>query len=218
MNEPFTYHTSQPELFAAAARFISAEETRHYLRGVKVEPVASGGVRLIATDGQRMLVAYDATGIANREAIITPPKIKMASTWFKSKGAVFRDGLAYLFKHFEADAELAAKPGAELVAFATSTEAATEVLNAEYPQWRNIAKWPSTDKPSSDAWTINWAYVRDAQEVKGLLTDTKNPQMPFRLVGEGEVHAIRLTDACAVWITPMRNQAGDEAFRAPHWL
>lgn len=218
MTEPFVYHTSQPKLFAAAARFISAEETRYYLRGVKVEPVASGGVRLIATDGHRMFVGFDETGYANREAIITPPKAKMSATWFKAEGAVFRDGLAYLFKHFGADAELAAKPGAEMVAFATSTEVATEVLNAEYPQWRNIAKWPSTDKPSSDAFTVNWRYVAEAQEVAGLLTDTRNPQMPFRLVGEGEIYAIRLTAACVVFIAPQRNQAGDEAFRAPHWL
>jgi hypothetical protein len=54
-------------VFAAA----STEETRYYLNGVNVEPHPSGvGVILVATDGHRLIAAYDETGTADAPAII----------------------------------------------------------------------------------------------------------------------------------------------------
>lgn len=57
-------------LFEIAARFASTEETRYYLNGVYVEPHPCGGVNLVATDGHRLFIAYDAFGEATAPAIV----------------------------------------------------------------------------------------------------------------------------------------------------
>lgn len=62
------------KLFEIAHRFISKETTRPYLRGVFVEPCASGGVSIVATDGHRMFVCYDPEGHISDPAILTADK------------------------------------------------------------------------------------------------------------------------------------------------
>jgi len=215
MTAPFIYRTEKPKLFAACARFISTEETRYYLKGVKVEPQAAGGVKLIATDGHRMCVAFDETGYASREAIITPPKIKMPPAWFSAKGALFRDGLAYMFKFLALDEPAAARPTAEIAALATDTAVAAEI-DGQFPQWSSIAKWYDGQEAATDL-TVNFAYMSDVRDVKKLLTGDKNPVVPLRIPPSGGPASIRLTDEVAVWIMPMRIQDAD-AFKRPHWL
>jgi hypothetical protein len=50
-------------LFRAVAMFQSTEKARYYLAGVQIEPHPCGGVFLVATDGHRMLVVHDKTGV-----------------------------------------------------------------------------------------------------------------------------------------------------------
>lgn len=60
----------RPDYVAAASKFQSADETRYYLHGVYFEPSAQGGVIVVATDGQAMIVLHDPDGFASRPAII----------------------------------------------------------------------------------------------------------------------------------------------------
>lgn len=57
-------------LFLQASGFVSTDETRYYLDGVYVEPVAKG-CRLVATDGHR-LGAFHAPGGFAGDARIWP--------------------------------------------------------------------------------------------------------------------------------------------------
>ena len=57
-------------LFAAVSMVASKEETRAYLNGVFCEPIASGGVRMIATDGHTLLIAQDPKGECNKPEIV----------------------------------------------------------------------------------------------------------------------------------------------------
>ena len=61
-------------LFRIVQNFTSGEETRYYLGGVYIEPACKQGSRpgvvMVATDGHRMLVAYDRSGKANESAVI----------------------------------------------------------------------------------------------------------------------------------------------------
>lgn len=60
-------------LFRMVYTAVSKEETRYYLNGVKVEAHPEKGALLIATDGHRMVVAHDETGICEGEAIVRIP-------------------------------------------------------------------------------------------------------------------------------------------------
>lgn len=64
-------------LFEIASRFVSTEETRYYLTGVLVEPHPCGGVNLVATDGHRLMVIYDARGEAESPAIVRLGKVAL---------------------------------------------------------------------------------------------------------------------------------------------
>jgi len=61
--------------FAYVARFISAEETRYYLKGVQVAPLTTGGITLVATTGH----VLGAMRLSAVEASATAPFILGAS-------------------------------------------------------------------------------------------------------------------------------------------
>lgn len=58
------------KLFRACDLFRSTEEVRYYLNGVYVQPHPDQGALMIATDGHRMLVAYDRDGVCKKPAIV----------------------------------------------------------------------------------------------------------------------------------------------------
>jgi hypothetical protein len=60
-------------LFAAAAMFVSTDESRYYLHGVYVMPHSEKGAMLIGTDGIRMLVVHDDQGECTKSAIVRLP-------------------------------------------------------------------------------------------------------------------------------------------------
>lgn len=72
--------------FLAAARFISTEETRYYLGGVRVEKHDEGALA-VATDGHRLGVQFAPTAICEIEGIwLCPKHLKLD----KRKGAPFQ--------------------------------------------------------------------------------------------------------------------------------
>lgn len=66
-------------IFAAVNMARSNEDTRYYLRGVFVKPAPSGkGVIMCATDGARMVVAWDCAGFISEPAILDADKSVLA--------------------------------------------------------------------------------------------------------------------------------------------
>lgn len=68
------YYNFDAKLFEIAHRFVSKNETRYYITGVLVEPCASGGVAIVATDGHRMFVSYDPAGSVDHPVILKADK------------------------------------------------------------------------------------------------------------------------------------------------
>lgn len=75
-----------PSLFLAVARFASDEQSRYYLRGVCVQKAAPGGLLYTATDGHRLLQAYDQEAEMEDAAsvIVSIEKPKFSASWFKA--------------------------------------------------------------------------------------------------------------------------------------
>jgi hypothetical protein len=69
------------DLFRIVANFISTEQTRYYLNGVFIHPHQLKGVYLVATDGQRMMIAHDENGsmgsIDNAGIIVRLDKVSL---------------------------------------------------------------------------------------------------------------------------------------------
>lgn len=63
--------TVNANLFRIANLFASTEESRYYLCGVLIEPVAEGGVRLVATDGHKLVCIYERDGKADKPTLIS---------------------------------------------------------------------------------------------------------------------------------------------------
>lgn len=61
-----------------AMKIASADQSRHFLKGVRIEPIDSGGVWMIATNGAIMLIQRDSEGHADHAATlaVTAPKVE----------------------------------------------------------------------------------------------------------------------------------------------
>ncbi len=59
-----------PRLVAATAQFKASADIRYYLNGVYAEPIASGGVLLVATNGHAMCMWRDTEGTVDRPVIL----------------------------------------------------------------------------------------------------------------------------------------------------
>lgn len=100
-------------MFAAAAVCASTEDTRSYLCGVRIERHPVKGALLVATDGHRIMVVYDAEAKCNTDVTVALPKealrlcalkgeprritikgngVAAIGTEWKSSGSCFVDG------------------------------------------------------------------------------------------------------------------------------
>jgi hypothetical protein len=76
-----------PKALAAAYICQGQDDVRYYLNGILIEPVDTGGVRCVATDGHRMIIVTDPAGhcedpiiVAFESTTITKMRQKKAST------------------------------------------------------------------------------------------------------------------------------------------
>ena len=76
-------------LFRVAAMFQAGSGAlRYFLNGVNIEAHPAGGVFLVATDGQRMLVAHDKSGMIDGGPVI----VKLRKAGRKACRGQFKDG------------------------------------------------------------------------------------------------------------------------------
>jgi len=159
-------------LFRVAATFISAEETRYYLRGVFIEPHQSGrGVYLIATDGHRLFVAHDETGTCEGSAIVNLDKA--ALTACKPNR---RDGdLLRTVTIADGNATISLDDAPVAAAF-------NVIIGGTFPDWRMVAN-PNTDNPSPA--TFNGRHLSDFANAARELTNRKDAGLRVVAVADG---------------------------------
>jgi hypothetical protein len=117
-------------LYAAALRCAAVRDVRYYLVGVRVEPLATGGALLVATDGHRLLALFDqaATGVPAGGLIV--PTVKVPAKDAKPGAMLEFDG-----------ARVTMESGASLPA---------SYIDGRYPDWRAIVPHlTDSDKPVS---------------------------------------------------------------------
>lgn len=90
---PWTFDAFRPvdvdaDLFRLVYGAASTEATRYYLNGVHVEPLAAGGVIMVATDGHRIYAAFDPSGYTPRPFIVqvSPAFLKQCKPGARSEG------------------------------------------------------------------------------------------------------------------------------------
>ncbi len=126
---------------------VSAEESRYYLNGVKVEPCPLGGALLIATDGHKMLVLRDAVAVVNETAIVrlSPAMLKACRAKAVKRG-VYGERFLIVDEQRAAVAltaipenrgdllDLARNPNHEVECY----QPAGTLIDASYPDWRRV--------------------------------------------------------------------------------
>ena len=128
-------------LFLAAARFVSTEETRYYLRGVYVQHAEGGGLLYTATDGHRLIHVHDPAAEMDGDArIVGIAKGKFPAAWHKAKTLHWESGV------LSSENRTLLTPAAE--------------IDGTFPDYTRII--PSTT--SGEVSHFNYAYLADFQE------------------------------------------------------
>ena len=136
-----TIRNINPALFIAAARFVSTEETRYYLKGVLVQRAKGGGLLYTSTDGHRLFHAHDANAEMSGDArIIGIAKPKFSAAWLKSDHLTWENGV------LSSDDKTLLFPAAE--------------VDGTFPDYTRII--PSTS--SGETAHFNYTYLADYQE------------------------------------------------------
>lgn len=186
------------DLFRIVAAYRSNEATRSHLAGVYVQPHPCGGVYLVATDGHRMLVVYDAGAECDRPAIIACPSDLLKAC--KSKPVRVRRSAA-------ADAEAMGPRKLSLSSGRVSVlcegamvyqGGADGEIDGTFPDWQRVV--PTMDSVPMDQRSVvpafNPTYLEGFGETARALGDVLDTRPVVRLVPCGFHAAIVLFQGC----------------------
>lgn len=135
----FNRITVSARLLRAAMTFAAKNDVRYYLNGVFVEPSPDGhGVRLVATDGHRLAVLFDADGSADAPAIIERHKLPTLPRKGGETLATF-------------DGERATYPG--------GTSLPVSYVDGRFPDWQAVV--PDVAQLTGAPGTFNTEYLAD---------------------------------------------------------
>jgi hypothetical protein len=189
---------SKPELFAAAMRFTSTEQSRPYLQAVAVQPRHGGGAFIISTDGHRMFVGIDdgaqwMDGEAH-DCLFMCHKQKAPAEAFKAKRLVL-DGKTATF-------------------YADDQDGAPVLINVvesighkwTFPAWRNVLPDAGVETVPWDNLSVNADYISDFAEIeKRLNGDRKGRPFKCRMTsGNPALVAFQDREDCFGVVIPMR--------------
>ena len=200
-----TLYISKPELFAAAARFVSTEQTRPYLNGVAVQPCPNGGAFIIATNGHAMFVAIDDNATWEQEepasAIWHVAKPKLPASAFNAFALVL-DGVTAQFQ----DQSLSP---AHVIACRKDT-------SNTFPDWTRIIPETTADTVPMDNLAFDAAYIADFAAVTKQLNTSRRAAFVARVSHETGPALISIGGRrdCFGVLMPMRIGASYEAGHA----
>lgn len=180
------------DLFRAAAVAMSTEETRYYLNGVFVEPHATKrGITLTATDGHRLICAYDAEGTTDAPGIVNLPAalIKELKRSTRNRGLGQRrlieitEGvptiteLAPLTDDQRKAKDAPAYTDRERRPIARGVEPC--LIDGTFPDWRRVVPRELFGKPNApQGYSFNAYYLGSFATAAGALWDHENDASP----------------------------------------
>ena len=165
-------YMSKPELFAAAARFVSIEQARPYLNGVAVQPCEAGGAFIVATNGHAMFVAIDDLATweqgAPGNAIYHVDKRKLPAAAFNAF-SLRLDGITAQFQ------------GENLSP--VHVAACRKDTENTFPDWTRLIPDTNVDTVPIDNTSFDAKYIADFAEVTKRLNTSRNVAFVARHTG-----------------------------------
>lgn len=185
--------TVDANLFRIVHGFISKEEIRYYLNGVLVEPCGAGVV-MVATDGHRMLVAYDENGTADSSLIVKLPPFAVREckvpVMFNDKRVLLVDSAANsaTIEHISAP-----KIKGDVPVSQTILTAHRVLIEGSFPDWRRVVPTKEIDPSSRAAFVgFNGKYLADWSKVGIELSRGGNvAAVSIQQVGESDPALVR---------------------------
>ena len=204
--------------FLRVRPFVSTEELRYYLNGVRIEANPDGGAVCVATDGHRMGVCRDADGLVLspvtvrifREIAAWKPEYKLfGSPWLVGMMTSETNGFIAIV-HPQQD-----ENGEDTAAHAIARveDCALRVgrafVDGRYPEWRKVIP---TNATSGQARTLNADYVKSFATKKNTTATIvgANPEAPQLVCIDGDpdffgvLMPVRAARGPAIpsWLTP----------------
>jgi len=191
---------TKPDLFAAAARFMSKEQARPYLQAVAVQPAEQGGALIVSTDGHRLFCGYDeeaqfVNGPAHN-CLFQVEKQKLPVAAFKSQMLIL-DGTSAAFCDWHDE---------EYKPLAVDCLVAARSVGHEwtFPNWRNVLPDMTADTVPQDSYAFNAEYIADFGDIQKRLSGRKDMPFVARATGGNPALVSLGRDDCFGVIMPMR--------------
>jgi hypothetical protein len=122
--------------FAAASLFQAKQDVRHYLNGVLVTPDPVCGVKMVATDGHRLVVVTDREGTCDKEMILAVDPASVA----KMKQASFKTVEVQTQYNGTDDDVYCKVTGKDRNLKQIRHINYAEIIDGKFPQWNSIIK------------------------------------------------------------------------------
>ncbi len=196
----------------AAILFAATDDIRKYLVGACVEH-SPQGVRLIATDGHRMLVQRIAIADETSETTRYVVSLEVLKAAVKLAGAL-KHGIVSCIWTQDTNPD-ATRPGVQCVSCATITLHGISTVDVQ----DDFGKFPVWDRlpprePSGVLAQFNVMYLADCGKARGLLLGKGKEYVSIGHNGSGPA-LVPLTDDAFAVVMPMR---GDTEFHLPAWM
>lgn len=166
------------DLFRAVYVAVSKDERRYYLGGVYLEPHPVKGVLLTATDGSRLLNAWDEKGV-----IDAPMIVKLSPDLLKACKRPARQGTPRLVRVVDGiasivDADTSDNESATHVAGPAVAQGFNDCrIDGTFPDWRRVVPRIDNETPCSPAgFAFNPKLVGDLASVTEALSATLGAQ------------------------------------------
>lgn len=178
--------TVSATLLRAAFVFAGNKDVRYYLNGVLVEPAPDGhGVRLVATDGHRMAVLFDADGSADAPAIIERHKVPAIPRKCGETMATF-------------DGSRATYPG--------GTSLPVAYIDGRFPDWQAVV--PDVAQLGGKVASFNAEYIADLAVIPAAYGLAKHPPVAIHCRDENSAGLATFGDLPAFAVVmPQRSVA-----------
>jgi hypothetical protein len=206
--------------------FVSKDETRYYLQGFLVEPCASGGVLLVATDGNRMLVIRDEAGSCDAPEIVRLEKETIAACRPTKPGParmlLLRNGKVasvtkrvedYSFDDYLSNVKAF---GEGQGAHAVVAQHPYCAIDGTFPDWRRVL--PKEDTAPGLA-AFSPRYIADFAALATRLRSSRVAAISIHSTGPAEPTFVRF-DGCSHVVGILMPVRADDSLNrtAPKWL